>query len=966
MGDERYNPSEIEKRWRTIWEKERIFQVDLEKAKRPFYNLMMFPYPSGEGLHVGHVCAFSGSDTFGRLKRAQGFDVFEPMGFDSFGIHSENYAIKKGLHPKDLTHQTTSYFREEQLKKLGALFDWDHQVITSDPYYYRWTQWIFIQLFKAGLAVRRESSVGWCPSCKTVLADEQVIAGKCERCSTQVIQKELEQWFFKITNYAERLLKNLDCLPAEALGPKVKVTEEMAKAGIDWSETTKTMQRNWIGRSEGAEIEFPIRPQTTDHRRQQTVDRSQLAVDKIKVFTTRPDTIYGATFMVLAPEHPIVAELLNEKLKIKNEKLEEVKDYVEEAKRKTEIDREKEKTGVFTGLYCINPLTKKEIPIWVADYVLMGYGTGAIMGVPAHDCRDYEFAKKHKLPIVEVISGGDIEKEAYTGEGKLVNSDQFNGLDSLKAIQKISEYIEKNKLGKKTVNYHLRDWLISRQRYWGPPIPMIYCESCASEGKSWFTTDEAKNYQEERKEKILNTKYKIQDTNAMRGWYPVPEEDLPVLLPYLKDYQPKGAGVSPLATLPNFVNVKCPECGKNARRETDVSDTFLDSSWYFLRYPFVGYDDIPFGSERFVDKSTDYRLMTTEKADSLQSTDYSKEKAVDRRRKAVDVAKKWLPVDMYIGGNEHAVLHLLYTRFITAVLQDLGFLNFEEPFKKFRAHGLIIHGGVKMSKSRGNVVNPNDYTQAYGTDTLRMYLLFIGPYDQGGDFSDRAIAGVHRFLKRVYQIAIEISKQESITANNVVAKEINRLVRKVEEDVENLKFNTAVAALMEFANFANKNKSQIDLDSIKKYLIVLSIFAPFTAEELWSRISLASPPRTRRYGADRSATARDEAWSVHQQTWPKVEEEFLQEEVVTIAVQVDGKLRDTIEIKNRSLRALPARQCQSLAGGRPLHGLEELRIKNEAEKLALMSAKVQRHLEAKKIKKTIYVPGKILNIVTEK
>jgi len=888
MEIDRYKPSEIEEKWRQVWEKEKTFQVDLKSARRPFYNLMMFPYPSGEGLHVGHVYAFGGSDTFGRFRRLQGYDVFEPMGFDSFGIHSENYAIKVGKHPQDLIAETTTYFREKQLKKLGALFDWDRQLITSDPYYYRWTQWLFVQLFKAGLATRKKAPVDWCPSCKTVLADEQVIAGKCERCGTSVIQKELEQWFFKITDYAERLLKNLD--------------------RIDWSETTKQMQRNWIGRSEGAIIKFPVarnqRPGKT-----KSGNWSLEAGDCIEVFTTRPDTIFGATFMVLAPEHPIVAELLNEKLKIKNEKLEEVKDYVEEAKRKTEIDREKEKTGVFTGLYCINPVTKKEIPIWVADYVLMGYGTGAIMGVPAHDVRDYEFAKKHKLPIVEVISGGDIGKKAYTGEGKLVNSDQFNGLDSLKAIHKISGYIEKHQLGRETVNYHLRDWLISRQRYWGPPISMIYCEECAKGGKSWFTSPAAK---------IKNSKLKIENSAQMRGWYPVPEEDLPVLLPDLKDYQPKGSGVSPLAALPGFVNVKCPECGETARRETDVSDTFLDSSWYFLRYPSVEAAG-PASSGSPAPQSVS---GLPEIPSSLGSP-----LAATRRHKKLpwdpELTKRWLPVDMYIGGNEHACLHLLYTRFVTMALRDAGLIDFEEPFKKFRAHGLIIHDGAKMSKSRGNVVNPNDYIQAYGTDTLRIYLLFIGPYELGGDFSDRAIAGAYRFLKRVWQITLEISENPAETATILVARKLNKLVKKLEGDVEDLKFNTAIAALMEFANFASKNKSQIDIYSIRKYLVALSIFAPFTAEELWSRIG--------------------QNGSVHSQSWPSVEETLLEEEKVTIAVSVDGKLRDTIEIKS-----------------------EKLKIKNEVEQVALELPKVKKHLEGKKVKKAIYVPGKILNIVTEK
>ncbi|HEX7455959.1 MAG TPA: leucine--tRNA ligase [Candidatus Nanoarchaeia archaeon] len=837
MEIDRYVPAAIEEKWRKRWEKNKTFEVDLKRAKKPFYNLMMFPYPSGEGLHVGHVYAFGGSDTFGRFKRLQGWDVFEPIGFDSFGIHSENYAISKKIHPQQLIEHTTKYFREKQLTRLGALFDWSHQVITSDPDYYRWTQWIFVQLFKAGLVVRKKAPVDWCPSCKTVLADEQVISGRCERCSTQVIQKELEQWFFKITDYAEKLLKNLDW--------------------IDWSATTKTMQKNWIGRSEGAEIDFPIK-------------NSNL---KLTVFTTRPDTIFGATFMVLAPEHPLAAKIASAKY------LEAVESYIEESKKVSEVERAQGKSGVFTGSYCLNPFTKKQIPIWVADYVLMGYGTGAIMGVPAHDLRDYEFAKKYKLPIVEVISGGNVKKEAYIGEGELVNSGQFNSVHSWEAIEKISKYIEKNRLGRKAVNYHLRDWLISRQRYWGPPIPMIYCEACAKERKSWFTTDEAKK-------RIHNSEFIIQNSKEMRGWYPAPENNLPVVLPYLKDYQPRGAGVSPLATLPDFVRVTCPGCGKNAKRETDVSDTFLDSSWYYLRYPSTRSarsGQVPFDSE---------------------------------------LTKKWLPVDMYIGGNEHAVLHLLYTRFITMALHDIGLIDFEEPFKKFRAHGLIIRGGSKMSKSRGNVVNPNDYMDTYGSDTLRMYLLFIGPYELGGDFSDRAIAGVYRFLNRAWQVVLEISDSPATSASNPVAKEINKLVKKVAEDAQVLKFNTAIAALMEFTNFASKHKKEIDRETVKKFLIVISIFAPVTAEELWSRVVGSS--------------------SAHDQNWPKVEEGFLREEKLTIPVQINGRLRETVEIQ-----------------------ISKFKNQKEVEQLALTSEKVKKHVAGKEISKLVYVPGKILNIVTK-
>lgn len=837
MEFDRYDPGKIETKWLRIWEQNKTLKVDLDKAKKPFYNLMMFPYPSGEGLHVGHVYAFGGSDTFARFKKLQGFDVFEPMGFDSFGIHSENYAIKKGTHPKDLIADTTVYFREKQLKRLGALFDWDHQVITSDPDYYKWTQWIFIQLFKAGLAERKKAPVDWCPSCKTVLANEQVVNGYCERCNSQVVQKELEQWFFKITEYTEKLLKNLET--------------------IDWSATTKLMQKNWIGRSVGTLIKFPVigsQELAKNKSRNWNLDASHY----IEVFTTRADTIFGATFIVIAPEHKLALKLSTAKYS------EAMRAYIAESKKVSEIVRSQAKTGVFTGAYCINPLTNEEIPIWVADYVLSGYGTGAIMAVPGHDQRDWEFAKEHDLKIVEVINGGDIRKEAYIGEGELVNSGKFNGLGSTEGIKNISEYIETNKIGKKTVTYHLRDWLISRQRYWGPPIPMIYCQSCAERGKG----------------------EKVNGKVSQPGWYSVAEKDLPVELPFLKDYQPKGKGASPLGSLPDFLSVKCSGCGENARRETDVSDTFLDSSWYFLRYPSVG-------------------LSTSEQAPFDPN-----------------LTKKWLPVDMYIGGNEHAVMHLLYTRFITMALHDMNHIDFAEPFKKFRAHGLIIHEGAKMSKSRGNVVNPNEFMDSYGADALRMYLLFIGPYDLGGDFSDRAIAGMYRFLGRVWKFVGKTSKHKPRNASSQIYRAINRLINKVEADLESLKFNTAIAAIMEFTNLASKNIKDVDDDILKKYLITLSVFAPFTTEELWERIGQKD--------------------SIHRQSWPKVQPKALEEQEVTIVVQINGKLRATLKVDQ-----------------------SKIRDQKNVEQLALASGNVKKYLDGKQVKKVIYVPGKILNIVID-
>lgn len=846
MTTKRYNPKKIQVKWQNKWSSDKIFMPNLLKSAKPFFNLMMFPYPSGDGLHVGHVYAFGGADTFGHFKKMQGYDVFEPMGFDSFGIHSENYAIKVKKQPQELIDETTKYFREEQLQKLGALFDWDHEVITSDIHYYRWTQWLFVQLFKAGLAVRKKAAVDWCPSCKTVLADEQVIAGKCERCNSEVMQKELEQWFFKITDYAQKLLDNLETLPER-------------QAGIDWSDTTKTMQKNWIGRSEGAEIEFLIKE----------------TGGNLKVYTTRPDTIFGATFMVIAPEHPIIDQIVSNDQKTK------ASDYINKAKNKSEVERAAEKSGVFSGAYALNPLTKKEIPIYIADYVLMGYGTGAIMAVPAHDQRDFEFAKKFDLEITEVISGGDVDKRAWEGEGVLINSKEYDGLSIKDAKDKISDYIESNKLGSRKVNFHLRDWLISRQRYWSPPIPMIYCGDCAKEGKSWFTTAEAK-------ERIQNSEKRLTYSKEMSGWYPVPEENLPVELPYVEDYQPKGTGVSPLASVKSFIDTDCPECGQPAKRETDVSDTFLDSSWYFLRYPSVG-------------------------AESSKVTIGGKEIELPWNQ---EITKKWLPVDMYIGGNEHAVLHLLYSRFVTMALHDMGFIEFDEPFKKFRSHALIIYKGAKMSKSRGNVVNPNEYFEAYGSDALKMYLLFIGPYELGGEFNDRAITGVYRFLNRVWTLVQEEKYVEK--TDSKLANQLNKINSKVASDLENLKFNTAIAALMEFINELYKNRDNLSREIVRNFLLILAPLAPFTTEELWEFLG--------------------EKNSIHLQKWPELLKTEVKEEKDSIVIQVNGKFRDKIEIDKGA-------------------------SKEEVTRLALDLPKIKNYTENKQPKNIIYVAGKLLNFV---
>ena len=800
-----YNPADIEGKWQRIWEESGLYHVDLKSSPRPFYNLMMFPYPSGEGLHVGHAYAFSGADVFGRFQKMLGNDVFEPMGWDAFGIHSENYAIKVGKHPKALISETTKTY-EGQLKKIGNMFDWRHELSTTDPEYYKWTQWIFIQLFKAGLAERKEAEVNWCPSCKTVLADEQVIAGHCERCDHETTRKTLKQWFFKITNYQDKLLDNLET--------------------INWSEKVKLAQRNWIGKSEGASVTF----KTKDG-------------EEIEIFTTRPDTLFGATYMVLAPEHPLATKIAQENS--------DVKQYVDAALAKTEQQRIEEagnKTGVDTGVTALNPVNDEEIPIWVADYVLGGYGTGAIMAVPAHDTRDHEFAKKFDLPIVEVISSDiDVQEKPYIGEGELINSGGFDKVSTTEAISLITKWLEEKNLGKATTTYRLRDWLISRQRYWGPPIPMILCEEC--------------------------------------GEVPVPDEELPVVLPDLEDFQPKGAGKSPLATVDNFVKVKCPECGADAERETDVSDTFLDSAWYFLRYPSSDITDKPFDPE---------------------------------------LTKQWLPVNQYIGGAEHSVLHLLYARFITMALKDMGHISFDEPFTVFRAHGLLIKDGSKMSKSKGNVVNPDEYIATVGADSFRTYLQFLGPYEQGGDFRDDGVQGAVRFLNRLWNTVHKAKEANQEAPNETIQGELHKTIKKVSEDLGELKYNTAIAAMMGFVNSLDKETLSIDQARLTTQLI--APIAPHIAEELWAVL----------HDHNEEGWTKDQ--SIFNSTFPQFNPEFIKEDTVTVVIQVNGRVRDTFDV--------PA-------------GTSD----DEIEKQARQSEKLKTFIGDQEIKKVIVVKGKLVNVV---
>ncbi len=805
-SDIRYDHRAIERKWRNLWEERGSHRVDLDSAEKPFYNLMMFPYPSAEGLHVGNVYAFTGSDIYGRFMKLRGFDVFEPIGFDAFGMHSENFALKKGVHPADLVPRNIENFRDNQLTLIGNMYDWTRQVDTTDKRYYKWTQWIFTQLCKKGLAYREEASVNWCPSCKTVLASEQVISGECERCSAVVEQKKMLQWFFRITRYAGRLHDNI--------------------AGIDWSDITKSAQLNWIGRSIGAEIDFPVAG----------------TGDAIRVFTTRPDTVFGATYMVLAPEHPLVETITT------GDHREAVAAYVAEAESKSEMERIDEagkKTGVFTGACAVNPANGERIPVWVADYVLIGYGTGAIMAVPAHDTRDFEFATAFGLPIIEVISpdGEQHElSEAYTGEGVLINSGRFDGVPSTEAVETVTDWFASTGKGTKAVNYRLRDWCISRQRYWGPPIPVIHCDAC--------------------------------------GPVAVPDGDLPVELPAMEDFVPDGSGASPLARNAEFVNTTCPECGGAARRETDVMDNFLDSAWYFFRYPSTEFDDRPFDAER---------------------------------------TKKWLPVDMYIGGNEHAVLHLLYTRFITMALHDMGHIDFEEPFKRFRAHGLIIKDGAKMSKSRGNVVNPDTFIDEYGADCFRTYLMFLGPYTQGGDFQDKGIMGVRRFFDRIYRlVATPGNLAPGMPGDgDAITPLQHKLVRDVTDHLEKLEYNTAIAFMMEFLNEISRSDT-VHRGTLEVLVRLIAPFAPHLAEELWEML-----------GHDTG---------VFEAGWPEWDEEKIVFDSFELVAQVNGKVRATMEAPT---------------------GVSE----EQAVEMALSHDNVKRFTEGKTIRKTIYVPKKLVNIV---
>lgn len=805
-----YNPREIEKKWQKRWEEDKLYEVKEDDPRPKFYALTMFPYTSGD-LHIGHWYAMAPSDAYARYKRMCGYNVLHPMGFDAFGLPAENAAIKKGIHPYIWTMNNIENMRR-QLKSMGPCYDWSREVITCLPEYYKWTQWLFLKLYKAGLAYRAKAPVNWCPSCQTVLANEQVVgAGFCERCGTEVTKKELEQWFFRITKYADELLEFKN---------------------INWPEKIKLMQKNWIGRSEGAILKFGS------------------DAGDIDIFTTRPDTVYGATFLVLAPEHPLV-EKLTQPYKKK-----EVEEYIELAKKRAERERlaeKREKDGVFLGSYALNYFTGERIPIWIADYVLPYYGTGAIMAVPAHDTRDFDFAKKYGLPIKVVIAPpgwqGEELKEAYIGEGTVVNSAQFDGMPSLEAIKAITEFAQKKGWGKKAVSYRLRDWLISRQRYWGAPIPIIYCDKC--------------------------------------GIVPVPEEDLPVLLPLDAEFRPTGE--SPLKYHEDFINTTCPQCGSPAKRETDTMDTFMCSSWYYFRYVSPKYDKGPWDEEKL---------------------------------------KFWLPVDLYTGGAEHATMHLLYARFFTKALRDIGLVDFDEPFIKFFSQGVIIVQRQKMSKSKGNVITPDPYVEELGADVVRAYLMFLGPWEQGGEWDDSGIPGIARWFNRIWNLVLSGYSQKTSNpkANQELVRLTHRTIKKVTEDIEGFHFNTMLSSLMEFSNFLSKVKEKGEVEAevydkaIETLLLLLAPTAPHLTEELWHRLG--------------------KPYSIHNQSWPKYDEELAKEEEITLVIEINGRLRDKVVV--------------------PASISEE-----EAKDIALKREKIKAHLQGKQIERIIFIPGRLVNIVTK-
>lgn len=820
----KYPFKDVESKWQKIWDEKQVYKTDLTKTDNKLYCLVMLPYPSAAKMHIGHWYNYGPTDSWARFKKLKGFNVFEPLGYDAFGLPAENYAIKTGVHPQDSTLKNIADIKEMVLK-MGAMYDWNAELMTCVPEYYKWNQWLFLQLYKNGKAYRKNAPVNWCPSCQTVLAREQVLTdGTCERCGTTVIQKALTQWFFKITDYADELLDGLN--------------------KIDWPEKTKIMQTNWIGKSYGTEVDFSIEGHD----------------EKITVFTTRPDTLFGVTYVVLAPEKEIVQRITKPEFK------EAVDKYIEQTKLLTEVDRTstvKEKTGVPTGAYAINPINGEKIPIWIADYVLGTYGTGYVMAVPGHDERDFQFAKKFNLPIKKVIlqdgtNETDELAEAFTEVGTMINSGKYSGLRSDEGIIKISEDLEKQGIGRRTVNYRLRDWLISRQRYWGTPIPIIHCENC--------------------------------------GEVPVPEDQLPVVLPYNVNFKPDGG--SPLASNEEFINTTCPKCGAPAKRDADTMDTFVDSSWYYLRYLNPKYQEGMFDTK---------------------------------------LANAWTPVDVYVGGAEHAVMHLLYARFIHKFLRDIGLVNSDEPFQRLIHQGTITNQGAKMSKSKGNVVDPGTFTDQYGADVFRMYLMFMGPYELGGDWSDKGIVGVDRFVQRTYSLfenyknyKVDFPSLEKYDLNSLneseknVYRKVNQTLDKFSVELEHFRFNTAVASLMELINeFKSFNECRKDLITyaLERFAIMLAPLAPHLGEECWQMLG-------------------NQKLIFENPIWFDVDKSALTKDVALVVVQINGKVRAKIEVPFN----LP---------------------ESEVKKIIFDDPKVKSYVDGKDLVKEIYVPNKIYNIVVK-
>ncbi|MBS5964295.1 MAG: leucine--tRNA ligase [Finegoldia magna] len=801
---DRYNPNSIEKKWQKYWEENKTFKTSDDKSKEKFYALVEFPYPSGQGLHVGHPRPYTALDIVSRKRRMQGYNVLYPMGWDAFGLPTENFAIKNKIRPEIVTENNIKNFKR-QMQSIGFSFDWDREINTTDPDYYKWTQWIFIQMFKKGLAYKKEMPINWCPSCKTGLANEEVINGHCERCGGEVIRKVKNQWMLKITEYADRLIDDLK--------------------DVDYLDRIKSQQINWIGRSYGAEIKFPLKE----------VD------EKITVFTTRADTIFGATYMVISVDHPLIEKYSDQ---IKN--IEEIRSYRQEVAKKSELERtdlSKEKTGYkIDGLTAINPLTNKEIPVYVSDYVLMTYGTGAIMAVPAHDDRDYEFAKKFNIEMIPVIEGSDIENSAFTetNEGNLINSEFLNGLSVNEAKQKMYEYIEEKEIGHKKTNYKLRDWVFSRQRYWGEPIPLVYCEHC--------------------------------------GWVPLEEKDLPLVLPKVDNYEPTDNGESPLSNIDEFVHTKCPKCGRDAVRETDTMPQWAGSSWYYLRY---------------TDPHNDEAIA------SKENLDY------------------YVPVDWYNGGMEHTTLHLLYSRFWHKFLYDIGVVPTKEPYMKRTSHGMILgDNNEKMSKSRGNVVNPDDIVRDFGADTLRCYEMFIGDFEKSAPWSENGVKGCRKFLDKVWRTQELVDEDSNFEKMETLT---HQTIKKVSEDYENLKFNTAIAQLMTLLNEFN-NLDKISNEQYKIFLILLNPVCPHITEEIWQRMGYEG--------------------YIHEASWPEYDESKTILDVIELPIQVNGKLRTTVEI------------------GRDAS-------EDEVFEKAIKDDVVAKYLENKNVVKKIYVKGRIFNIIVK-